>query len=116
MTAVRRDALRRGRPLIYGTVDRLDGFVGMLAEQHFPGNEFGELQLAGSDASSRPSSTVSSISTTRASRPSRRATVGYHTPEQVIEMNLNVTGLQDDVFRIGIRVGMTQNGTASKHL
>jgi hypothetical protein len=31
---------------IYGTTDRLDAFVGMSAESHLPGVEFGELQLA----------------------------------------------------------------------
>jgi hypothetical protein len=31
---------------IYGTVGRLDAFVGMLAEPHIPGTEFGSVQLA----------------------------------------------------------------------
>ena len=31
---------------IYGTVDNVDAFVGMLSEPHLPGTEFGELQLA----------------------------------------------------------------------
>jgi hypothetical protein len=31
---------------IYGTVDKVDAFVGMIAEKHVPGTEFGELQLA----------------------------------------------------------------------
>ncbi len=31
---------------IYGNVNNIDAFVGMLAEQHVPGTEFGELQLA----------------------------------------------------------------------
>lgn len=31
---------------IYGSVDRVDGFVGMLSEPHVQGSEFGELQLA----------------------------------------------------------------------
>ncbi|HEX9417022.1 MAG TPA: peroxidase family protein [Gaiellaceae bacterium] len=31
---------------IYGDVDKVDAFVGMLAERHVPGTEFGELQLA----------------------------------------------------------------------
>jgi hypothetical protein len=31
---------------IYGTVDKVDAFVGMMCEQHVPGTEFGPLQLA----------------------------------------------------------------------
>jgi len=31
---------------IYGDVDKVDAFVGMIAEPHVPGAEFGELQLA----------------------------------------------------------------------
>ena len=31
---------------IYGNVDNVDAFVGMLSEPHLPGTEFGELQLA----------------------------------------------------------------------
>ncbi len=31
---------------IYGSVDAVDAFVGMVCEQHVPGTEFGELQLA----------------------------------------------------------------------
>ena len=31
---------------VYGTVDRLDAFVGMVSERHLKHTEFGELQLA----------------------------------------------------------------------
>lgn len=31
---------------IYGTVDKVDAFVGMVSEKHVPGTEFGETQLA----------------------------------------------------------------------
>ena len=31
---------------VYGSVDKLDAFVGMVAEKHVKGTEFGELQLA----------------------------------------------------------------------
>jgi hypothetical protein len=31
---------------IYGTVDKVDAFVGMVSEPHVPGTEFGPLQLA----------------------------------------------------------------------
>ncbi|MDG4758516.1 peroxidase family protein [Micromonospora sp. WMMD710] len=53
-TAAADDAVRADRrtPLaarlkaVYGSVDRLDAFVGMMAEPNLPGREFGELQLA----------------------------------------------------------------------
>jgi hypothetical protein len=31
---------------LYGNVNRIDAFVGMVSEQHIPGTEFGPLQLA----------------------------------------------------------------------
>src|SRR5262249_14760636 len=31
---------------VYGSVDRVDAFVGMISEAHVPGTEMGELQLA----------------------------------------------------------------------
>ena len=42
---MRRVTLAARLEAIYGSLDRLDAFVGMLAEQHIPGTEFGELQL-----------------------------------------------------------------------
>jgi hypothetical protein len=46
VNAKRRTGLAARLKAIYGTVDRLDAFVGMMAEPHVPGTEFGELQLA----------------------------------------------------------------------
>jgi hypothetical protein len=43
---IRRTTLAARLRVIYGTVDRLDAFVGMISETHLPGTEFGELQLA----------------------------------------------------------------------
>jgi hypothetical protein len=31
---------------VYGTVDKIDSFTGMISEKHVPGTEFGQLQLA----------------------------------------------------------------------
>jgi hypothetical protein len=42
----RRTTLAARLKAIYGSVDRVDAFVGMVAEPHVPGTEFGELQLA----------------------------------------------------------------------
>jgi hypothetical protein len=42
----RRTTLAARLKAVYGTVDRLDAFVGMVSERHVGGTEFGELQLA----------------------------------------------------------------------
>jgi hypothetical protein len=46
VVADRRTTLAARLKAIYGSVDGLDAFVGMLAEPHVPGSEFGELQRA----------------------------------------------------------------------
>ena len=46
MTGIRRTTLAARLKAIYGNVDNVDAFVGILSEAHVPGTEFGELQLA----------------------------------------------------------------------
>lgn len=46
VTGVRRTTLAARLKAVYGSVVRLDAFVGMVSEAHVPGTEFGELQLA----------------------------------------------------------------------
>jgi hypothetical protein len=46
VSAVRRSTLASRLRAVYGKVDRVDAFVGMLSEPHVEGTEFGELQLA----------------------------------------------------------------------
>ncbi len=46
VTGTRRTTLASRLKAIYGEVDRLDAFVGMVSERHVAGTEFGELQLA----------------------------------------------------------------------
>jgi hypothetical protein len=46
VVGVRRTTLAARLKAIYERVDRLDAFVGMVAERHVGGTEFGELQLA----------------------------------------------------------------------
>lgn len=46
VVGVRRTTLAARLQAVYGDVDILDAFVGMLAEPHVAGTEFGELQLA----------------------------------------------------------------------
>jgi len=46
VSGVRRTTLAARLKGIYGDIDRVDAFVGMVSEPHLPGSEFGELQLA----------------------------------------------------------------------
>jgi peroxidase len=46
VVGVRRTTLAARLKAIYGSVDKLDAFVGMLSERHVRGTEFGRLQLA----------------------------------------------------------------------
>jgi RNA polymerase sigma factor (sigma-70 family) len=41
---IRRSSVAARLKAIYGSVDRVDAFVGMIAERHLPGSEFGALQ------------------------------------------------------------------------
>ena len=43
---MRRTPLAARLKAIYGNVDNVDAFVGMVSEPHVPGTEMGELQLA----------------------------------------------------------------------
>ena len=46
VAGTRRSTVAARLRAIYGSVDRLDAFVGMSADRHLPGREFGDLQLA----------------------------------------------------------------------
>jgi hypothetical protein len=46
VVGVRRSTLAARLKAIYGDVDKVDSFVGMVSERHLPGTEFGALQLA----------------------------------------------------------------------
>ena len=46
VTGIRRTTLASRLRAIYGSVDKVDAFVGMICEPHVPGTELGELQLA----------------------------------------------------------------------
>jgi hypothetical protein len=46
VTGIRRTTLAARLRAIYGSVDKVDAFVGMVSEKHVPGTEFGPLQLA----------------------------------------------------------------------
>ncbi len=46
VVGIRRTTLAARLKLVYGSVDKVDAFVGMISEKHVAGTEFGELQLA----------------------------------------------------------------------
>ena len=46
VVGIRRSTTAARLRAIYGRVDKIDAFVGMAAEKHVAGTEFGELQLA----------------------------------------------------------------------
>jgi hypothetical protein len=46
VTGIRRTTVAARLKAIYRSVDNVDAFVGMISEEHVPGTEFGELQLA----------------------------------------------------------------------
>jgi len=46
VTGIRRTTLAARLKAIYGNVNNIDAFVGMVSEKHIPGTEFGPLQLA----------------------------------------------------------------------
>ncbi len=46
VSGVRRSSLAARLDAVYGRVDRVDAFTGMVSEKHLPGTEFGPLQLA----------------------------------------------------------------------
>jgi hypothetical protein len=46
VVGIRRSTLAARLRALYGNVDRVDAFVGMVSETHLPGTEFGPLQLA----------------------------------------------------------------------
>ena len=46
VSGVRRSSLAARLKAVYGRVDRVDAFTGMVSEKHLPGTEFGPLQLA----------------------------------------------------------------------
>ena len=46
VTGIRRTTLAARLRAIYGDVNKVDAFVGMVSEKHVPGTEFGPLQLA----------------------------------------------------------------------
>jgi hypothetical protein len=114
VSAVRRSTLASRLEAIYGrgNVDNVDAFVGMLAEPHVAGTEFGELQLVmwkKQFAALRDGDRFFYLNDSLLEQIRRRYGIDYrHTLADIIHLNTNVT-VRRDVFRIA-RLGSGDGG------
>ncbi len=103
VTGVRRTTLAARLQAIYKQVDKVDAFVGMLAEQHVPGTEFGELQLAmwkKQFAALRDGDRFFYANDPALVTIKALYGIDYrHTLADVIRLNINAT-VPDDVFKV----------------
>ena len=113
VTGVRRTTLAARLRAIYGSPDKVDAFVGMLSEQHVPGTEFGELQLAmwkRQFAALRDGDRFFYLNDPALRQISRTYGITYeHSLAQVITANTG-TAVQPDVFKV---VGSTDQPAAA---
>ena len=86
---------------LYGSVDKVDAFVGMVAEQHVAGTEFGPLQLAiwkQQFAALRDGDRFFYLNDPALGRIDDRYGITYrHTLAQIVELNTD-TAVPSDVF------------------
>jgi hypothetical protein len=107
VTGVRRTALAARLRAIYGSVDRLDAFVGMVSEAHVPGSDLGELQRAmwkRQFEALRDGDRYFYLHDPSLAAIQRRFGISYrHSLAEIIEMNteLGAGDLQADVFKLG---------------
>jgi hypothetical protein len=105
VSALRRSTLASRLEAIYGhgNVDRVDAFVGMLAEPHVRGTEFGELQLAmwkRQFEALRDGDRFFYLNDRLLDKIGRQYAIDYrHTLADIIHMNTNVTA-RPDVFKM----------------
>jgi peroxidase len=103
VTGVRRTTLAARLKAIYGSVSKVDAFVGMLSEQHVPGTEFGRLQLAiwrRQFTALRDGDRFYFGNDPALAEIERRYGISYrHTLAEVIEANTGMD-VQPDVFRL----------------
>ncbi len=104
VSTVRRTTLASRLRAIYGDVDRLDAFVGMVAEPHVAGAELGALQLAiwtRQFEALRDGDRFFYLNDPYLSTIARTYGIDYrHTLAQIIELNTGVT-VPANVFRVG---------------
>jgi hypothetical protein len=102
VAALRRTTLAGRLKGLYGSVDRLDAFVGMLAERHVAGSDLGELQHAiirRQFTALRDGDPHFYAHDRALGAIARRYGITYrHTLAQVIRMN-TAAAAPDDVFR-----------------
>jgi hypothetical protein len=103
VTGIRRTTLAARLKAIYGSVDRIDAFVGMLSERHVPGTEFGPLQLAmwmRQFEALRDGDRFFYLNDPDLARIDRAFGITYrHTLADLIALNTG-TSVQPDVFRV----------------
>jgi len=103
VTGKRRTTLAARLRALYGTPDKLDAFVGMVAERHVSGSEFGELQRAiwrKQFEALRDGDRFFYLNDPELGRIRSRYGIDYRrTLAQVIEANTNVQ-VQDNVFKV----------------
>ena len=101
VTGVRRTTLAARLKAIYGTVDKVDGFVGMVSEPHVDGSELGPLQRAiwrRQFAALRDGDRFFYLNDPALERIADRYDVSYkHTLAQIVELNTD-TDVAADIF------------------
>ncbi len=103
VTGVRRTTVAARLKAIYGSVDKIDAFVGMAAERHVRGTEFGELQLAiwqEQFRALRDGDRFFYLNDPALSNIQRAYGIGYrHSLADIIRMNTGAV-VPDNVFRV----------------
>jgi hypothetical protein len=101
VTGVRRTTLAARLKALYGSVDKVDGFVGMISEPHIPGSELGPLQRAmwrRQFAALRDGDRFFYLNDPALERIEDRYDVSYkHTLAEIVELNTD-TDVQADIF------------------
>jgi len=101
VVGVRRSTLAARLKALYGSVDKLDAFVGIVAERHVPGSELGELQRAifkRQFEALRDGDRFFYLNDPELATIKRRYGICFrHTLADVIRMNTGAA-VQDDVF------------------
>jgi hypothetical protein len=103
VVGIRRTSLASRLRAIYRDVDKLEPFVGMVSEQHVPGTEFGELQLAiwkKQFEALRDGDRFFYLNDPELPLIERLFGITYrHTLAEIIELNTGIT-VQPDVFKV----------------
>jgi peroxidase len=103
VTGVRRTTVAARLKAVYGDVDKLDAFVGMVSERHVPGTEFGELQLAmwkKQFESLRDGDRMFYLNDPALGEIHRRFGISFrHTLAELIRLNTGAD-VEDDVFKV----------------